>query len=177
MLVHVTLKGEEGMQQTSLTDTRHRLEFSNLWSRWCGSTSLPQIPINHALSQNLLFIAISDVSNFERAEVSSDSLTSSRVEQTHVWWMWAREQAHGKMDGQAVQQRPGSELSWKGVIRKCSSCWSLICTPGVRWQVGVWPWHRTAKCLSLYGVQVRDLHPFLGLVCPIILSLVSQIWF
>ena len=47
-------------------------------ARWSRSTSILKILINHTLGQDLLFVATPVVNNFERARISSDSLTFSQ---------------------------------------------------------------------------------------------------
>lgn len=71
---------------TDSINIRNGLEVSDFWSRWSESTSLPKILINHTLGQNLSFVATSAVNNFERAKISSDSLTSSHGGTgSHLW--------------------------------------------------------------------------------------------
>ena len=82
-LIYFTPKGEREGSRLRQHDTRNTLEFSNLWSRWSESISIPKILINHTLGQNLSFVATPVVNNFERAKISSNSRTSSQSRTAH----------------------------------------------------------------------------------------------
>ena len=70
MLIYFTPKKREETTDF-INDIKSRFEFSDLWSRWTGSTSTFKILISHTLGQNLSFVATPVVNNFARAKVNS----------------------------------------------------------------------------------------------------------
>lgn len=51
-----------------------------------------------------------------------------------------------------------------GTFIQSTACWSSMYTPYFIWYVGVGPCQGSVRWLLLYGIWVRELRPFLGLI-------------